>query len=60
MNVSYPPPPRPATAGKKMQPLSNIGPEPVETSKKGKTNKVAGTVEGASKSTKAQDVLAKR
>jgi hypothetical protein len=43
-----------------MQPLGNIGSEPVETSKKGKTNKAAGTTEGASKSTKAQDVLAKR
>jgi hypothetical protein len=46
-------------AGKKMQPLGNIGSEPVETSKKGKMIKAAGTAEGASKSTKAQDVLAK-
>jgi hypothetical protein len=60
MKVSYPPRPRPPTAGKKMQPLGNTGSEPVETSKKGKTNKAAGMTEGASKSTKAQDVLAKR
>jgi hypothetical protein len=43
-----------------MQPPGNIGSEPVETSKKGKTNKAAGTAEGASKSAKAQDVLAKQ
>jgi hypothetical protein len=60
MNVSYPPRLRPVTVGKKMQPLGNIGSEPVETSKKGKTSKAASTTEGASKSTKAQDVLAKR
>jgi hypothetical protein len=60
MKVSYPPWPRPLTAGKKMQPPGNIGSEPVETSKKGKMNKAASTMEGASKSTKAQDVLAKR
>jgi hypothetical protein len=60
MKVSYPPRPKPATDSKKMQPLGNIGLEHVETSKKSKTNKAAGTTEGASKSVKAQDVLAKR
>jgi hypothetical protein len=60
MNVSYPLRPKPATAGKKMQPPRNIGSKPVETSKKGKTSKAADTTEGASKSTKAQDVLAKQ
>jgi hypothetical protein len=60
MSVSYLPWPKPASAGKKMQPPGNIGSEPVETSNKGKTSKAAGTTEGASKSAKAQDVLAKR
>jgi hypothetical protein len=60
MNVSYPPRPRPLIVGKKMQPPRNIGSDPVETSKKGKTSKAAGTTEGSLKSTKAQDVLAKR
>jgi hypothetical protein len=60
MNVSYPPRPKPVMLGKKMQPRGNIGSEPVKTSKKGKMSKAAGTTEGASKSTKAQDVLAKR
>jgi hypothetical protein len=60
MNVSYLPRPRPSITGKKMQPPGNTGSEPVETSKKSKTSKVAGTEEGTSKSTKAQDVLAKR
>jgi hypothetical protein len=60
MKVSYPPRPRLPTTGRKMQPPGNIGSEPVETSKKGKTNKAAGTTEGASKSAKAQDVLAKQ
>jgi hypothetical protein len=60
MNVPYPPQPKPATASKKMQSPHNIGSEPDETSKKGKTNKAASTTEGASKSMKAQDVLAKR
>jgi hypothetical protein len=43
-----------------MQPLGNIGSEPAETSKKGKTSKAAGATEVVPKSTKAQDVLAKR
>jgi hypothetical protein len=60
MKVSYPPRPKLATASKKMQPPCNIGSKPVETSKKGKTNKAAGTAEGASKSTKPQHVLAKQ
>jgi hypothetical protein len=60
MKVLYPPRPKPSTAGKKVQPPGNIGSEPVETSKKGKTNKAAGTTEGASKSAEAQYVLAKR
>jgi hypothetical protein len=60
MKISYQPRPKPATAGKMMQPPSNIGSEPVETSKKEKTNKTAGATEGAAKGTKAQDVLAKQ
>jgi hypothetical protein len=60
MKVSYPPRPKPSTANKKMQPPGNIGSEPVETSKKGKTNKATGTTEGTSTGTKDQDVLAKR
>jgi hypothetical protein len=60
MKVSYLPRPRPPMASKKMHPPGNIGSGPVETSKKGKTNKAAGTTEGASKSVQAQDVLAKR
>jgi hypothetical protein len=59
MNISYLSPSRPVTTGKKMQPPGNVGSEPVETSKKGKTSKAAGTTEGASKGMKAQDVLAK-
>jgi hypothetical protein len=59
MSISYPPRPKPVTVGKKMQPPSNIGSELVETLKRGKTIKAAGTPEGASKSAKAQDVLAK-
>jgi hypothetical protein len=43
-----------------MQPLGNIGSEPAETSRKGKSSKAAGMTEGAPKSTKAQDILAKR
>jgi hypothetical protein len=58
MNVSFPPRPRPATSGKKMQPPSNIGSEPVEASKKGKSSKAATAVEGISKNAKATDVLA--
>jgi acyl-CoA reductase-like NAD-dependent aldehyde dehydrogenase len=34
--------------------------KPAETSRKGKSSKAVGTTEGAPKSTKAQDVLAKR
>jgi hypothetical protein len=60
MNVSFSPCPRPSTAGKKMQPSGNIGSEPAETSKKGKTSKAAVATEGATKSTKASDVLAQR
>jgi hypothetical protein len=60
MNASFSPRPRPSTAGKKMQPAGNIGSEPAETSKKGKTSKAAVATEGASKSTKATDVLAQR
>jgi hypothetical protein len=60
MNASYPLRPKPATASKKMQPPRNIGSEPVETSKKGKMSKAADTTDGASKRTKAQDVLAKQ
>jgi hypothetical protein len=60
MKVTYPPQPKPSTARKKMQPPSNIGSQPVETSKKGKMNKAAGTAEGTLKSVKAQDVLAKQ
>jgi hypothetical protein len=60
MNVLYPPRLRPPTAGKKMQPLGNIGSEPVKTTKKSKTSKAAAVAEGTSKSTKSQDGLAKR
>jgi hypothetical protein len=60
MGITYSPRPVPPTAGKKMQPPGNIGSEPAETSRKGKSSKAAGTTEGALKSTKAQDVLAKR
>jgi hypothetical protein len=60
IKISYQPRPKPAMAGKKMQPLGNIGSEPVETSKKGKTSKTVVATEGAAKGTKAQDVLAKR
>jgi hypothetical protein len=60
MKISYQPRPKPATTSKKMQPPGNIGSEPTETSKKGKTSKSAGVTEGGPKSTKAQDVLAKR
>jgi hypothetical protein len=60
MKVLYLPRSRPPAAGKKMQPLGNIGSKPVETTKKSKTSKAAATAEGTSKSTTAQDVLAKR
>jgi hypothetical protein len=60
MNVSFPPRPRPSTTSKKMQPTGNIGSEPVETSKKGKSGKATVVAEGTSKSAKAIDVLAQR
>jgi hypothetical protein len=60
MEISYQLRPKPAMAGKKMQPPGNIGSEPAETSKKGKTSKTAVATEGTAKVTKAQDVLAKR
>jgi hypothetical protein len=60
MKISYQPRPKPATAGKKMQPPGNIGSDPTETSKKGKTSKTVVATEGVAKGTKAQDVLAKR
>jgi hypothetical protein len=60
MGVAYSPRPIPPTAGKKMQPPGNMRSEPAETSRKGKSNKAAGTTEGAPKSAKAQDVLAKQ
>jgi hypothetical protein len=60
MGVTYSPQPVPLTTGKKIQPLGNIGSEPAETSRKGKSSKADVTTEGAPKSTKAQDVLAKR
>jgi hypothetical protein len=60
MGITYSPRPVPPTAGKKMQPPGNIGSEPAETSRKGKSSKATVTTEGAPESTKAQDVLAKR
>jgi hypothetical protein len=60
MGVTYSPRPVPPTASKKMQPLSNIGSEPVETSRKSKSSKIAVTAENVARNTKAQDVLAKR
>jgi hypothetical protein len=60
MGVTYSPRLVPPTAGKKMQPPGNIGSEPAKTSRKGKSSKAAVTTEGAPKSTKAQDVLAKQ
>jgi hypothetical protein len=50
----------PPTAGKKMQPPGNIGSEVVETSRKTKPGKTTTVVDSAVKSTKAQDILAKR
>jgi hypothetical protein len=47
------------TASKKMQPLGNIGSEPVETSRKSKSSRIAVTAENVAKNTKAQDVLDK-
>jgi hypothetical protein len=43
-----------------MQPADNIGSEPAETSKKGKTGKATTMAAGTSKSAKATDVLAQR
>jgi hypothetical protein len=60
MGVTYSPRPVPPTASKKMQPPGNIGSEPAETSRKGKSSKAAMMTKGAPKCTKAQDVLAKR
>jgi hypothetical protein len=60
MGVTYSPCPVPPIASKKMQPPGNIGSEPVETSRKGKSSKTAVTAENVAKNTKAQDVLAKR
>jgi hypothetical protein len=60
MGVTYSPRLVPPTACKKMQPPGNIGSEPAETSMKGKSSKAVVTTEGAPKSTKAQDVLAKQ
>jgi hypothetical protein len=60
MGVTYSLRPVPPTASKKMRPLGNTGSEPVETSRKGKSGKPAVMIEGAPKSTKAQDILAKR
>jgi hypothetical protein len=53
MGVTYSPRPVPLTASKKMQPLRNIGSEPTETSRKGKSSKTVVTTEGAAKNTKA-------
>jgi hypothetical protein len=60
MGVTYSPCPVPPTASKKMQPPGNTGSEAVETSQKSKLSKTAVTTEPAVKSTKAQDILAKR
>jgi hypothetical protein len=60
MGVTYSPRPVPPTANKKMQPPGNIGSEPVETSRKSKSSRIAVTAENVAKNTKAEDVLAKR
>jgi hypothetical protein len=60
MGVTYSPRPVPPTAGKKMQPPGNIGSEAIETSRKAKLGKTSSVVENVVKSSKAQDVLAKR
>jgi hypothetical protein len=49
----------PPTAGKKMQPPSNIGSEAVETSRRTKSIKTTAVVDSAAKNTKAKDILAK-
>jgi hypothetical protein len=60
MGVTYSPRPVPPTAGKKMQPPGNIGSEAIETSRKAKLGKTSSVVENVVKSSKAQDILAKR
>jgi hypothetical protein len=60
IGVTYSPRPVPPTASNKMQPLGNIGSEPVESSRKSKLSKISVTAENVAKNTKAQDVLAKR
>jgi hypothetical protein len=60
MGVAYSPRPVPPKARKKMQLPGNIGSEPVETSRKTKSSKTIVTVDNVVKSTKAQDILAKR
>jgi hypothetical protein len=60
MGVTYSPRLVPPTASKKMQPLGDIGSEPVETSRKTKSSKTTAVVDSAVKNTKAQDILAKR
>lgn len=60
MGISCPPRPRPSTPGKKLQPLGNVGSEPTETSKKGKSIKTAVATEGSSKLAKASEALARR
>jgi hypothetical protein len=60
MSVTYSPQPVPPTASKKIQSSGNIGSEPVETSRKNKSSKIAVTADNVVKNTKAQDILAKR
>jgi hypothetical protein len=60
MGVTYSPRPVPPTAGKKMQPPGNVGSEAVEASRKVRLSKTSSVVESTVKSSKAQDVLAKR
>jgi hypothetical protein len=60
MGVTYSPHPVPPTAGKKMQPPGNVGSEAIETSRKAKLGKTSSVVENVVKSSKAQDILAKR
>jgi hypothetical protein len=60
MGVTYSPSPVAPTAGKKMQPPGNVGSEAVETSRKTRPGKTGSVVENAVKSSKSQDILAKR
>jgi hypothetical protein len=60
MGISCLPRPRPSTPGKKLQPLGNVGSEPTETSKKGKSIKTVVATEGSSKLAKASEALAQR